>query len=81
MRKTILVCLSFLMATGLMSVSAQTSISYGIKGEMNLSNFFLKDLDTQTSTMKVGPNLGGFMKIDLHPNFAIQPEVMFFYRN
>lgn len=82
MRKTILVCLSFLMATGLMSVSAQTSISYGIKGEMNLSNFFLNgDFDNQTSTMKVGPNLGGFMKIDLHPNFAIQPEVLFFYRD
>ena len=68
------------MATGLMNVNAQTPISYGVKGEMNLSNFLLKDLDAQTSTMKVGPNLGGFMKFDLHPNFAIQPELMFFYR-
>lgn len=80
MKKTILACLSFIMATGLMNVNAQTPISYGVKGEMNLSNFLLKDLDAQTSTMKVGPNLGGFMKIDLHPNFAIQPELMFFYR-
>lgn len=81
MKKTILACLSFLMAAGLLNVNAQTAISYGVKGEMNMSNFLLKDLDVQKSTMKVGPNLGGFMKVDLHPNFAIQPEVMFFYRN
>lgn len=72
--------MSFLMATGLMNVNAQTPISYGVKAEMNMSNFLLTDLDAQKSTMKVGPNLGGFMKIDLHPNFAIQPEMMFFYR-
>jgi hypothetical protein len=30
--------------------------------------------------MKVGPNLGGFMNIELTDNFAIQPELMFFYR-
>lgn len=81
MKKTILACLSFLMAAGLLNVNAQTSVSYGVKGEMNMSNFLLKDLDVQKSTMKVGPNLGGFMKVDLHPNFAIQPEMMFFYRN
>lgn len=80
MKKTMLVFMSFLMATGLMNVNAQTPISYGVKAEMNMSNFLLTDLDAQKSTMKVGPNLGGFMKIDLHPNFAIQPEMMFFYR-
>ncbi len=80
MKKTMLVCMSLLMATGLMNVNAQTPVSYGVKAEMNMSNFLLTDLDAQKSTMKVGPNLAGFMKIDLHPNFAIQPEMMFFYR-
>lgn len=80
MKKTILVCLSVLMTSGLMNVKAQSPISYGVKAEMNMSNFLLTDLDAQKSTMKVGPNLGGFMKIDLHPNFAIQPEVTFFYK-
>ncbi len=81
MKKTFLTLLSVLLTVGVINVNAQTPITYGVKAEMNLSNFFLKDLDNQTSTMKVGPNVGAFMKIDLHKNFAIQPELSFFYRN
>lgn len=81
MKKMVLVCLSVLMTTGLVTVNAQTPISYGVKAEANMSNFLLSDLDNQSSTMKLGPTLGGFMNIGLHENFSIQPEVMFFYRN
>jgi hypothetical protein len=81
MKKVILVCLSVLMTAGLANVNAQTIISGGIKAEANMSNFILNDLDFQTSKLNVGANLGGFMKIDLHENFAIQPEMMFFFRN
>ena len=80
MKKIMLVCLSVLMTAGLMNVNAQSSVSYGLKAEMNMSNFLLTDLDAQKSTMKVGPNLGGFVKIDLNENFAIQPEMMFSYK-
>jgi hypothetical protein len=80
MKKIYLACLSLLMTAGLVKVNAQAPISYGVKAELNMSNFFLSDLDDYSSRMKVGPNLGGFMKIDLHENFAIQPEVSFFYR-
>lgn len=79
MKKIILICLSVLMTTGF--VSAQTNISGGIKVEANMSNFLLSDLEPQKSTMRVGPNLGGFMKIDFHENFALQPELMFYFRN
>ncbi len=81
MKKIYLACLSLLMTAGLVKVNAQSPISYGVKAELNMSNFFLSDLDNYSSRMKAGPNLGGFMKIDLHENFAIQPELSFFYRS
>jgi opacity protein-like surface antigen len=81
MKKIFLVCLSVLMTTGLVTVKAQTPVTYGVKAEANMSNFLLSDLDDQTSTMKLGPMLGGFMNIGLHPNFSIQPEVMFYFRH
>lgn len=46
-----------------------------------MSNFILSDLGGQSSTMRVGPNLGGFVKVDLHENFAIQHVLSVFYRN
>ena len=80
MKKMFLLGLSLLMTTGLVTVNAQTSINYGVKAEANMSNFLLTDLDNQSSTMKLGPTLGGFMNIGVHENFSIQPEVMLFYR-
>ncbi|WP_436416555.1 porin family protein [Petrimonas sp.] len=80
MKKMFLVCLSVLMTTGLVQVNAQNSVSYGVKAEANMSNFLLTDLDAQKSTMKLGPNLGAFVKFDVTENFAIQPELMFSYR-
>jgi hypothetical protein len=70
-----------LMTLGVTQQGNAQDLSYGFKVEANMSNFFLSDLDAQTSTMKVGPNLGGFMKIELHENFAIQPEMIFYFRN
>jgi len=80
MKKMFLLGLSILMTTGLVIVNAQTPINYGVKAEANMSNFLLTDLDNQSSTMKLGPTLGGFMNIGVHENFSIQPEVMLFYR-
>ena len=80
MKKMFLLGLSVLMTTGLVTVNAQTPIKYGVKGEANISNFFLNDLEDQSSTMKLGPSLGGFMNIGVHENFAIQPEVKFSFR-
>lgn len=80
MKKMFLLGLSILMTTGLVTVNAQTPINYGVKAEANMSNFLLTDLDNQSSTMKLGPTLGGFINIGVHENFSIQPEVMLFYR-
>lgn len=80
MKKIFLACLSVFMTAGLVTVNAQTPLSYGVKAEANMSNFLLSDLDDQTSTMKLGPTLGGFLNIGVSPHFSIQPEVMFYYR-
>lgn len=80
-KKTILLSLIALITIGTTSVKAQTPIYWGVKGEMNMSNFLLSDFKTLKSRMKVGPNLGGFMRVELNENFAIQPELSFFYRN
>jgi hypothetical protein len=55
MKKTILACLSFIMAASLFNVNAQ-DISYGVKAEMNMSNFLLKDMDAFKSTLKFAAN-------------------------
>lgn len=81
MKKTILSLLTVLLTFGVSNVNAQTPITYGVKADMNISNFVLSDLDDQSSTMRVGPTLGGFMRVDLHENFAIQPELSLFYKN
>lgn len=81
MKRFLLVCLSVLMTVSLVQAQTDIKLSAGVKVEANMSNFFLSDLDNQTSTMKLGPNLGGFMKVELHENFAIQPEMMFYFRN
>lgn len=80
MKKTILTLMSFVMTLGIVNVNAQSPLSFGAKLEMNTSNFVLSDMEDVSSSMKVGPNLTGFMKVDLHENFAIQPELSVFYR-
>ena len=80
MKKTILTLMSFVMTLGIVNVNAQSPLSFGAKLEMNTSNYLLKDLGDQSSKMKVGPNLTGFMKINVNESFAIQPELSVFYR-
>jgi hypothetical protein len=66
---------------GLFRVNAQASVSGGLKMEANIHLFWLYGLDGYTSQMKIAPNLGGFLNIELTDEFAIQPEAMFFFRN
>jgi opacity protein-like surface antigen len=48
---------------------------------MNLSNYILTDLDDTESKLNAGASLGGFMKWDITDNFALQPELLFHYKN
>jgi hypothetical protein len=80
MNKTI-IFLSMLIAISSLKVNAQTSVSGGLKMEVNIHQFWLYDLDDYTSQVKIAPNLGCFLDIELNDRLAIQPEMMFFFRN
>ncbi len=81
MKKSLFTLMSIILTLGVFNASAQTPITWGVKAEMNISNFFHKDIDDFKSTMRVGPNFGGFMRADISDHFAIQPELALFYRN
>ena len=78
--KKIVLTLAVIFGLGIAQSNAQ-SISYGVKADANMSNFLLTDMDNVESNLKIGASLGGFMKLDLHQNFAIQPELLFHYKS
>ena len=77
--KKVILGLALVLGMGMTQVNAQT-ISGGIKADANMSGFILSDLDGQKSKMGFGASLGGFAKVDLHQNFAIQPELLFHFQ-
>lgn len=82
-RNIIAIAASAIMVISATSAVAQSNVSleYGVKAGMNFSSLILSDdFQVLESNMKPGANFGGFMRINLHPNFAIQPELEFYYR-
>ena len=77
--KKIILGVTLLMSMGIAQINAQ-SISYGVKVESNVSNFRLSDLDGVKSKMGFGAGIGGFSKIEIWHNFAIQSEILFHYQ-
>jgi hypothetical protein len=77
----VFVFLFLLIIASLFKVNAQASVSGGLKIEVNVHQFWLYDLDDYTSKEKIASNLGGFLEIELSDKFAVQPEMMFFFRN
>jgi len=79
MKKYIL-SLAVVLGLGFTHANAQ-NVSVGIKADANMSNYILTDLDNVESNLKAGASLGGFLKVDLCKNFALQPELMFHYKS
>lgn len=81
--KKIMLSLALVMGLGLTHIHAQDAkkVSFGVKADANMSYFILSDLDNLKSNMNIGASLGGFVKIDLHENFALQPELLFHYKS
>jgi opacity protein-like surface antigen len=77
--KKMMITVGLMIGVGFTQLNAQ-NLSFGIKGDANLSNFILTDVPGGESEMKVGVNLGGFMKYDITGNFAIQPELLFNFK-
>ncbi len=78
--KKIIITLAVVLGLGLTQANAQT-LSYGAKAEANMSNFLLSKWNSIHSNMGFGASLGGFLKIEFNENFALQPELMFHFKN
>ena len=78
--KKVMIAVSMMLGIGLAQVSAQ-NVSFGVKAEANTSNFILSDLDPVESKLGFGASVGGFAKFDLTENFAVQPELLFHFKN
>ena len=84
--KKIILLVALVMGLGVVNVSAQGLKSFlderfsgGLKLEGNGTNFLLSDMSNTKSEMGFGGTFGGFIKIDLSKNFAIQEDILFSY--
>jgi hypothetical protein len=75
------VFLQVLMVVNPFTANAGRPVSFGLKMEANIHEFWLYDLDDIESCMGIAPGTGCFLKIDLNGAFAIQPELSLFFRN
>lgn len=69
-----------ILGMGTAQVNAQT-ISGGVKADAGLSGLLLKKAPDAKSKLGFGASVGGFTKIELTENFAIQPELLLQLRN
>ena len=77
--KKVVVLVVLVLGFGL-TISHAQGISGGIKVDANTSNFILTDMDGIKSKLGFGASIGGFSKIDLSENFALQPELLFHFK-
>ena len=85
MKKMILTA-ALLMGLGVANINAQglknflnERFSGGFKLEGSGTNFILSDMSNTKSELGFGGTFGGFIKIDLSENFAIQEDILFSY--
>ena len=74
-RNIIAIAASAIMVISATSAVAQSNVSleYGVKAGMNFSSLILSDdFQVLESNMKPGADFGGFMRINLHPIFALR---------
>ena len=78
MKKSVLL---FVLAFGFISLNAQVKIDWGLKAEMNTSNFLFESVPEVKSDFGLGAGLGAFARVNLGENFALQPELMVHWQN
>ncbi|MDH3890390.1 MAG: PorT family protein [candidate division Zixibacteria bacterium] len=64
-----------LVAALVLTVPAVAQVGFGVKGGLNVSN--LTGADSEGFDSRVGLVAGGFVKLNIAPNLAIQPEALF----
>jgi hypothetical protein len=63
------------------AASAKSPVSFGLKMEVNIHEFWLYDLDNYASRCGIAPNLGCFLRTDLNGTYSIQTDLLLFSRN
>ncbi len=56
-------------------------MDFGVKAEANISNCILSDMDGMKSRLCFGASFIGFAKINIGEHFAVQPELLFNFKN
>ena len=79
-RKAILAAVVWIAAATGTELFGQAHVSWGVRGEANLSGFIVQGSDVVTSCMRPGATLGGFVRFDLPRNFFLQGELLFHYK-
>ena len=84
--KKIILSVVLIIGLGVVNTNAQGLKSFlnerfsgGLKLEGNGTNFLLSDMSNTKSEVGFGGAFGGFIKIDLSENFAIQEDILFSY--
>jgi len=78
--KRIFISLALVLGFGLVQANAQ-GIGFGVKAETNMSNFIVTGERFVEGKFGFGASFGGFMKYNVSNNFAIQPEILFHFKN
>lgn len=66
--------LAFFMATPLLVQAQMDDSRFGVKGGVNLSNFYRDNVGDQN--MRIGFNVGLFTELAVGESFSIQPEIL-----
>ena len=61
-------------------VGNEQKITWGIKVETNFSGFIISETSYLTGFMKQGALTGGFVFVEFNEHFALQGEVMWYYK-
>jgi hypothetical protein len=78
MKKIILTTIMAICGAFILNMNAQTTTSFGIKLNGNLTNVKLTNHQGKDS-FKAGASIGGFSKIEFNKHFALQPELLVNY--
>jgi len=78
--KRLVLSVALVLGLGIANAQAQGVLG-GIKIDATLSNFVLSDLDGMNSKFGAGVSVGGYTKLEISENFALQPEILLHYKN
>lgn len=74
----VLIAIFTVFSFAITQVNAQVAV--GVKAGANMSNYLLDKMPNTESSMKVGAQVGGFVKYNFNPFLGLQADMMFHYK-